>query len=473
MKHDHDKTTGFSCRNRRGPAGYFAGVVIMTSLLAGGVSAEAQQLSQRIDPAIGKLEQLKATLAERGKTAITQDELEALSIVASRQSRTQLTQPQISKLEALRRSASTLAQNACSAEKMAELTAAPTASNYRVVLNCTPNFTTPATIRKQVVFEGEEASFTGLDCKGGTISKPAIPGSDDDNPEAVIIRSKKLSAGNWSVPDMVYIRNCNITGGGVRIYGMGRNASADDVKASSKNVTHTLDARQAAPYAVQLDDVTITSPSAINVYAGNGVVDLDLINSTVTNNGKNPVVYLEAETIGAFINNNEFSIANPGREYIAVDGSQSNQITNNTFQNPVRGGIFLYRNCGEDGSIRHATPTSNQITGNRFVYTSTPLRHGIWVGSRGGKDTIDNPVCSEDSYNGLYDAILPNSSAPAKKNGDFAYFNTVKNNVFDGWPSTSAYKMATEDLPSGSLYNGTNGYDLNVRYNTFSNNTAE
>ena len=115
MKHDHDKTTGFSCRNRRGPAGYFAGVVIMTSLLAGGVSAEAQQLSQRIDPAIGKLEQLKATLAERGKTAITQDELEALSIVASRQSRTQLTQPQISKLEALRRSASTLAQNACSA----------------------------------------------------------------------------------------------------------------------------------------------------------------------------------------------------------------------------------------------------------------------------------------------------------------------------------------------------------------------
>ena len=55
------------------------------------------------------------------------------------------------------------------------------------------------------------------------------------------------------------------------------------------------------------------------------------------------------------------------REMIAVDGSARNRITGNRFELGGRPGVFLYRNCGERGVIRHQTPSYNIITDNAFT----------------------------------------------------------------------------------------------------------
>ncbi|NCA11969.1 right-handed parallel beta-helix repeat-containing protein, partial [bacterium] len=50
------------------------------------------------------------------------------------------------------------------------------------------------------------------------------------------------------------------------------------------------------------------------------------------------------------------------------------------------GGIFLYRNCGEAGTVRHQTPHGNLIRDNRFdTRTLGPFQTVIHLGSRNGR----------------------------------------------------------------------------------------
>jgi parallel beta-helix repeat protein len=81
------------------------------------------------------------------------------------------------------------------------------------------------------------------------------------------------------------------------------------------------------------------------------------------------------------------------RESIAVDNSSNNVITNNTFDGSVRGGIYLYKNCGEaNGPQGQATPreggsNDNVISDNCFR-NFKPNRlfpkeePAIWIASR-------------------------------------------------------------------------------------------
>jgi parallel beta-helix repeat protein len=56
------------------------------------------------------------------------------------------------------------------------------------------------------------------------------------------------------------------------------------------------------------------------------------------------------------------------REVLAVDGSANNLIANNYFSGLEHGGIYLYRNCGEKGTVRHQPPQNNRIINNYFYY---------------------------------------------------------------------------------------------------------
>jgi len=48
-----------------------------------------------------------------------------------------------------------------------------------------------------------------------------------------------------------------------------------------------------------------------------------------------------------------------------------------------QGGIYLYRNCGEGGTVRIETPSYNRILNNLFVYQRQELSDpAIYVGSR-------------------------------------------------------------------------------------------
>ncbi|KAK0341488.1 hypothetical protein LTR94_026157, partial [Friedmanniomyces endolithicus] len=100
---------------------------------------------------------------------------------------------------------------------------------------------------------------------------------------------------------------------------------------------------------------------------------------------------------------------------IAVDGSGANVIRANRFALGGRGGVFLYRNCGEDGVIRHQTPSYNQITDNVFSGASWLRPRTVVVGSRDG----GRSYCADD-------AGYPFGSS--RDDGDNAVGNRVQGN---------------------------------------------
>ena len=64
---------------------------------------------------------------------------------------------------------------------------------------------------------------------------------------------------------------------------------------------------------------------------------------------------------------------------------EGNRITGNRFALHGEGGVRLYRNCGEGGTVRHQTPSDNVVTGNTFRgagFFAAP----IVVNSRNGWD---------------------------------------------------------------------------------------
>ncbi|MDQ1154710.1 parallel beta-helix repeat protein [Brevundimonas sp. SORGH_AS 993] len=180
--------------------------------------------------------------------------------------------------------------------------------------------------------------------------------------------------------------------GNVRIWGMGAGGSMRDLLASSRTVGHTLAAQSAAPLATTLEGVRFEGVGTIPLYVGPGVTRTTVVRSRFRGLSTSVAVYLDAESAGAVIRDNDFDIRT-GREQIAVDGSGANRIEDNRFVLNGRGGVFLYRNCGEDGVIRHQTPSYNRITDNLFFRAAWLRPRLVVVGSREGR----RPYCGDDA----------------------------------------------------------------------------
>ena len=105
-------------------------------------------------------------------------------------------------------------------------------------------------------------------------------------------------------------------------------------------------------------------------------------------------IYLDSETTGNMLKNNDIRVTSTsGREEIAVDGSSYNVIVGNRLSTLNTGGIYLYRNCGERGVVRHTGPRGNLILNNAFYYDKyTGSNPAIYIGSREG----DEGYCDED-----------------------------------------------------------------------------
>jgi hypothetical protein len=163
---------------------------------------------------------------------------------------------------------------------------------------------------------------------------------------------------------------------------MGALGRQDDLLASSRTAGHTQAAQDAAPTRIALNNVTFLGTGSIPLYLGPGVTNVSLTGGRFGGRSDSTAVYLDAESAEASITGVAFDIATP-REQIAVDGSARNRIAGNRFVLRGRGGVFLYRNCGEDAVIRHQTPSNNTIIDNVF---SGSTRQSVVVGSReGGK----------------------------------------------------------------------------------------
>ncbi len=264
-----------------------------------------------------------------------------------------------------------------------------------------------------------ETSNTVIDCNGGVFN--------DGKVTYIYIRSKKTTTG-WIKTENVTIKNCTIKGG-IRILGMGNNGQAADVKASSLSLGHTERVQAAAPTNITLSNVVIETQEGLTLlYIAPGTTYVKVENCVFqgVNTGSGPIVYLDAESAHNTFRNNTFK-ATSTREVIACDGSAYNLIEGNRFEKITKGGIYLYRNCGEGGSVRHQTPHHNIIRNNIFdlkdlylkkvlgYYTET--NYGVWLGSRNG----NRNYCDDD---------IGYSFGSSIDNRDFADNNTVVNNTF-------------------------------------------
>jgi hypothetical protein len=155
---------------------------------------------------------------------------------------------------------------------------------------------------------------------------------------------------------------------------------------SSRHPDHTRFVQAAAPKRTTFENLTIIAPHGISLYVGPGVTGIKLRNSRLEGTSSGTAIYLDAESGRNIIENNIFNTKTERREMIAIDGSTRNKITGNVFHDPVNGGIFLYRNCGEGGVIRHQRPNFNIISKNDFIYTEeSRKRPAVWLNSRNGK----------------------------------------------------------------------------------------
>ena len=269
---------------------------------------------------------------------------------------------------------------------------------------------------RRLLLEGSASSGIQIDCGGGAIGRPE---TEPAFPRFTIeIRSRQREGGRpeWDRPTDITIRNCTVRGS-VRIWGMAINGQGEVLKLSSRSLGHTERAQEAAPRRIAIEKSVLLSAGAIPLYIGPGVTGVSLTGSQLRGRSVSVGVYLDAESAGNTIAGNSFDI-DTAREVIAVDGSARNRVIDNTFRLTWRGGIFLYRNCGEGGTIRHQTPSFNTIAGNRFDYAFPLHSPAISVGSREGWRLY----CGED-------AGYPFGSSA--DNGDHATNNVVENNIVD------------------------------------------
>lgn len=257
-----------------------------------------------------------------------------------------------------------------------------------------------------------DKSDTVIDCNGGLFN--------EGKPTYIVITSTKTTNG-WIQTKNITIQNCRINGA-IRIVGLGVNGQAEDVKQSSLSLGHTERAQAIAPTSIKLSNVIINGVSNKTLlYLAPGTTYVTVENCTFSgeNTGSGPVIYFDAESGHITFRNNNFTTT-ANREVIACDGSAYNIIDGNSFENVVKGGIYLYRNCGEGGTVRHQTPNHNTIINNTFKLSGLLSgNYGIWLGSRNGNR---NYCDADDGY--------PFGSSI--DNRDFADFNIVHSNIFEG-----------------------------------------
>lgn len=254
-------------------------------------------------------------------------------------------------------------------------------------------------------------SNTTIDCNGKEFNK--------GKPTEIRIIS---SSGNQV--QNVTIKNCKLNGS-IRTVGMGLTGEAEELRKSSLSLGHTERAQAAAPKFVFIENVEINGIGRPHLYVGPGTTYLKVKNSKFFGSTSLGAIYLDAESGYNEISNNIFNVEGTfrlsqfsTRETISVDGSADNVISDNVFRNVTGGGIYVYRNCGEGGTIRHQIPRNNLIAGNEFELKQLMFNdHAIILSSRNG----NRDYCDADKG---YDF------GSSKSNLDFADFNVVEENIF-------------------------------------------
>jgi parallel beta-helix repeat protein len=142
----------------------------------------------------------------------------------------------------------------------------------------------------------------------------------------------------------------------------------------------------------------VTGAGSVGIYLEAGSKDNVVEQSVVADNGWKDVIPGPASIV---IGGTTIYYVSTGREGIAVDGSRNNVIRDNLVTDNAAGGVFVYKNCGEDASrpghwVRNYGASGNVIRHN--VVGDGP--NGIWVGSRSAENQVfmdcsDTPIVDE------------------------------------------------------------------------------
>jgi parallel beta-helix repeat protein len=200
---------------------------------------------------------------------------------------------------------------------------------------------------------------------------------------------------------------------------------------------YTEKVQKVSPNNVVIKDITfLTDGSTHQAYFGVGSTYCSIINCIFDGKSLGPLIYFSPESSSHTVKGCIFKAETGGRrEVFAIDGSANNIITENLFENCKWGGIYIYRNSGEKGTVRHQKPQFNSILYNDFnLKGMMPVRlsdgsgfqgslvkipYGIILGSRQG----------DSSYSELDDEYDVGSG---KSNLDFARNNSLLGNKFYG-----------------------------------------
>lgn len=330
----------------------------------------------------------------------------------------------------------------CSRSKIAEVLEPASTNKKSVLINCNLTLSSSNLVTKQLIFSGKGSSNTTLDCNGARIHHTSgVHSSGDD---MLMIRSIKQGS-SWSRPENISVKNCKIKGS-VRIYGMGKNGEASEVRASSVSPGHTLRARNAAPKNVGFYNMTIEGISRIPLYLSPGTTYFTMDQSEIKGSTSSTAIYMGAESGYNTIKNSYIHPKTRSRELIAIDASAFNTLENNRFSSLNNGGIYLYRNCGEGGTVRHQTPTGNKITGNYFYYnTYSGNDPAIYLGSRNG----NRSYCGYDKHHNI--AGTSSASDLDFATNNFIYRNQIRKLSYQkmirvGRPSTDINNQIKENM---------------------------
>ena len=173
---------------------------------------------------------------------------------------------------------------------------------------------------------------------------------------------------------------------------------------------------------VTLRDLEIAGAGSVGIYLEAGSRDNVVQRCEIHDNGYNDTdpAGTEFSVLGG-----TFLYVATGREGIAVDGSRNNRIVRNRIYGNAAGGIFLYKNCGEERTTRpngwwkrRYGADGNRIVNNEIRDEPT----GIWVGSRMAENQLLMD-CGDPAYG---------SAGTVRYHLDYARGNHLwRNRLFD------------------------------------------
>jgi parallel beta-helix repeat protein len=269
-----------------------------------------------------------------------------------------------------------------------------------------------------------EASNVVLDCRGAH-----VVGADLDGRGIHVRTDAGVALEN------VVVRNCVVEGfsNGIRVTRQGFKdlAAGQEYLTPTRNVVvqdvRVLNTRASGIFVdgyvtgVTLRDVEVAGAGSVGVYLEAGSKDNVVTRSWIHDNGWGQV---SDAGVPILIGGTEVRYHHTGREGIAVDGSRDNRIFRNRITGNAAGGIFLYKNCGEDASSNGWWTRRYGADGNA-IYRNTLADgpNGIWIGSRMAENLVFMD-CSDPPY------VV---SGPTVIVEDLAKANSVRRNDLSGF----------------------------------------